>query len=303
MKKIVYTFLFTTLVTGSVFAQEEEASTSAPMKNEKSGGCCGDKNFTPEAGDIGLGFDARPLFGFFTSGTSTSASPNTTNSVIPSIFLRYFLAEDMAVRVNVNMVQQNTIAEAQIWSGNEADAFERVTDTRSNSNGAFALGVGVEKRRGYKRVQGYMGADIQYERRSDRTFYTYGNAMTDADQTPISHNWGQLTNTNALNDANGDPWTGAARRQVANYGATTAAWSLNGIIGAEYYIAPKVSIGGEFKLGYAYSKTKNDGEIQWQMRDGAGTIVENVKQNVGPTSKSYGIRPISGGSIILSMYF
>ena len=127
--------------------------------------------------------------------------------------------------------------------------------------------------------------------------------MNDAEQTPISHNFGNLQNTTGVTDANGDNWTGAATRQLASYNGTIVGWSLNGIIGAEYFLAPKVSVGGEFKLGYAYSKQKNDGVNQWQIRNGDGNVVEIEKPNTSVTDKTYGIRPITGGNIILNMYF
>ena len=133
MKKILYTFLLTAFVAGSVFAQEEEASTeSAPNKEGKS--CCSGKggNRLPEAGDIGLGFDAAPLFNLLSpSSTANYSIPNA------GVFVRYFLADDMAVRVNLGMNQQVTVSEGQVWTGNEADAYERVTDTRTLSNGTF----------------------------------------------------------------------------------------------------------------------------------------------------------------------
>ncbi len=310
MKKIVYSIMCAMLATGVAFAQDEEAAADnggdmATASSSKSGG-----SRLPEAGDIGLGFDGSPLLRFFSSGNDNYGVPDGG-----SIYVRYFLDESTAVRANLAITQRNTINSAEVWTGNELNGLETATDTYANSNGSFILGVGFEKRRGSGRVQGYYGADVQFSRSNSRAFYEYGNAMTTAQQNPVTTYWNgnQLPSYDFVTSPDNSQGTApisnsrwyAPRergRMIADYDASFVTVGINGIIGAEYFIAPKIAIGGEFKWGYGFSRQGSNGVTQWEYVDSFGNVVEEERKD-RTSYRQYGFAPDLSGSVILNMYF
>ena len=319
MKKIIYTILFTALTTGAAFAQDEEVAATEETaaveeKEEKGESCCGDCDKFPKAGDIGLSINSDPLFQYVTSfatnmfGTTNVGSQSTPfdfndvpfrdNGATNGIFVRYFLEDDMVIRATFATTQYNSVEEANVQmdgsfdeDGNLITQADRVTDTRAYSETSFGLGAGVELRRNMgKSFQGYYGGELLYTRTNgNRTFYEYGNDMTAINYNPITSNFAGGENN-------------LATRTLEFASPTTAGVNLSGILGLEWYVTNRVSLGTELKWGYFYTKTKGNSSTTVEYMEQGARKVEEILSNYG-SDKSYGFAPQAAANLWLNIYF
>jgi hypothetical protein len=120
---------------------------------------------------------------------------------------------------------------------------DQVMDKGTFSYAQFALSVGFEKRRGEGRLQGYYGADLFFMYNNgtaaNQNFKgEYANAFTSTNTMPTSTNY--VATVNGYRTSN--------ISQGGQFGVGARAF-----VGAEYFIAPKISIGGELGWGLAYA--------------------------------------------------
>lgn len=326
MKKIIYSILFTALTTGVAFAQDEEAATEEmPAVEEKAekGGCCAGCGFTPKEGDIGVGINAAPFLQYVGSVVSNNGANAALNggpvdwrgNGTNGLFARYFISDDMAVRATFIMHQFNNVHEASTQLDavtNEDGALvtqnDRVTDKMAYSYTDFALGGGVEFRRGSKRLQGYYGGEVMFTRDNGaRVFYDYGNEMTNANYNPITHdfsgeniNIGGTNVTPALlgltNNALGNT------RILEEAAATTVGMQFNGLLGVEWFFAKKMSLGSELKWGYYFSRTAGNASVTAEFMENGVRKVEEFKSDQG-TNRYYGFQPAADAQVWMSFYF
>ena len=150
----------------------------------------------PTKGDISIGIDAVPFFEIFKEG---GRSPGFNfASYIPMIALKYFLADNRALRMEyiINYRSLNAV------------------DYGKDIGTSVGINIGHEWRKGISRVQGYTGV---------QGGFLYGkDKVTDGDDNTQSED-------------------------------STLGFSAMGFIGAEYFIAPKLSIGGQFAWGPLYT--------------------------------------------------
>src|SRR5690606_29560763 len=112
-------------------------------------------------------------------------------------------------------------------------------------------------RRGFGRLQGYYGAELGFNLMSNGAKYEYGNALT-ASTSAVDVNvsgadaLGNGSNVVAGGDIDG---TGAANdyRVTEMKSGLGFMIGLRGFIGAEYFVMPRLSIGGEFGWGLVFS--------------------------------------------------
>ena len=104
MKKIIYSVLIAALTTGAAYAQDEEvavAETESTDSGDEKKGCCAGGDRLPAAGDIGLSVDASSFLqyaGNMFNGENFNSAP-TFDLENQTIMVKYFIADDMAVRV------------------------------------------------------------------------------------------------------------------------------------------------------------------------------------------------------------
>jgi len=147
---------------------------------------------------------------------------------------RYFIKNDLALRLGLNLSFENERTNVYGLNNNEGHY--------TTSQSIVLVNLGIEKHfKGTSRLSPYVGGDI-----------LIGSAG------------------NKLKSENSD-----ATSYVANYNVTSKSSDftigLRGVVGADYYIAPKVYLGGEVGLGF--SKT-------W---DGKSTLETNIN---GTTNKT-----------------
>ena len=209
----------------------------------------------PEAGDWGISVNATPFLNYignFIGGNGLNAAP-TINflSTNQTIMGKYFVDAQTAYRagVRIGFGSASTAVKVPVPVVVPVTFVDDVTKV-SGSN--IGLTAGWEKRRGKTRLQGFYGGEAGISLGTGKTVTTYGNALS-------------ADNTNG----------GLARTKEDKLGSTFG-FGLRGFIGAEYFILPKMSIGGEFGWGLAFTNT-GEGETTTESWDGTAVVTTVAK--------------------------
>ena len=254
--------------------------------------------FLPEAGEWSVGIDATPFlnyFGNFFGKTGPNVAPTWNNySLNQTITGKKMKDANTAYRATIriglnNQKNKNAVTEFVAPATGDvaalSEAPEQKFDVRRASTRNIVLGVGLEKRRGKTRLQGIYGADLLVWGGNTKETFKYGNALTQTTDAVIGNLDANgngtatvyTTDWNAVNPAyatnvvtESTPVAGDAAPGFANVDGVRA------FVGVEYFVAPKVSIGGEFGWGVGYQlNTKN--KATWDA-EGTGTAPGSTQE-------------------------
>ena len=252
----------------------------------------------PEAGDIGVGFDAMPFVEFVTKSIGGSAPAAAFAGFATgqnAIWGKYFLDEKTAVRAQIrpgfgSVTTNNTVSDDNGPVGQNAT----VTDTRKQSYSSIALGGGLEMRRGKGRIQGFYGGELLFSMGSTKTTYQYGNLLTSNNTTATF-----TTDFDDLLAGTADESVGSSRVIEESSGAQLGV-GARGFVGVEWFIAKKVSLA--FEYGWGLSFQSSDVELQkleaWQN----GAYITSTDR-IGSGS-SFGVdTDISGAALRMMFHF
>jgi hypothetical protein len=237
MKKL-FTILALSLVVSSTFAQktkstkvEKETSrmsddTSSPSFESSKG-----EEYMPKQGDWAIGFNVDRIFEYV-----GNAFNGNTNNNAPSVdFLKqgafvgkYFKEDNKAYRVIVNLgYGTDKFTATNNTPGGVFPKRDEETKTRF-SEFDFKIGLGKEWRRGKTRLQGFYGADaiIGYNSGRDQ------EVEVNISNTPSSGAATTSSNVKTTDDNGG----------IFSIG-------VNGFVGAEYFLFPKIAIGAQYNWG------------------------------------------------------
>lgn len=260
----------------------------------------------PEAGDWAVSIDATPFLNYlgnFFGKTAANVAPTWNNySLNQSITGKYFVDATKAYRATVrlgfdNAKQKASIAEYVAPPTGPTDGLSEATALKADqmkvSNRNIVLGFGIEKRKGKTRLQGVYGADLLVWGGSQKEKYKYANALTQSDDASTAFNE-NLDANNAVGSTNfgvnaitGFSTGSNVATSLTGYNNVDAARALsrktNGrigvgvraFIGAEYFILPKMSIGGEFGWGIGYQVNTKD-KSKWDA-EGTGTAAGSTQ--------------------------
>lgn len=199
----------------------------------------------PVSGDIGLGFNAIPMFNYVgnmfnnTVGDTVNATFVNNDNVI---YGKYFTQSDMAIRARVRLRDIYTTERNLVVKQEQLDPNVKVEDMRVTNDQKFQFSVGVEKRRGKGRVTGIYGAELFLTTDKITMDYTYGNAMTEPYIIPLS-------TTNFITGA-----TAKTSNRILSFNSGRMwTYGVLGFIGVEYAFAPKMAVTAEFNWGLGYS--------------------------------------------------
>jgi hypothetical protein len=241
----------------------------------------------PNSGDWAIGIDARPFTKLFNNDSDMGYNFIHDNTLIGKKFINPNMAHRAKLRIAFNSITDD---EYIIKDGQTVpDPTVTVTDTKQSNFTNITVGYGIEKRTGYGRLQVSYGAEILLSYESYNESYTYGNSFSMSNPNPSTFDFG----TNIL--------TPGRRLTFFEQGIelTTA---LRVFLGTEYFIAPKISVGGEFGWGVAYTNT-SDGKWKFASWDAEN---DNVKSDM---DLSGGISGFSfdndnfGGAIFFMFHF
>lgn len=205
----------------------------------------------PQKGDFAIGVCATPFLNFFgdfakINSTAAFASSKVWTDMIPNtIYGKYFLTDNMAVRAKLRIEKNSsTITESiakSVWA--VATVPEYVEDKYTHSTTNILLSAGIEKRRGYGRLQGFYGVDATISLQNGvKDSYEYGNAIDATTPAPVRTDFG-------ANSSGGNKWV-TEKSTGAIFGIGVGAF-----VGVEYFFAPKMSFGGEFGWGIGINQS------------------------------------------------
>lgn len=253
----------------------------------------------PQKGDFAIGVSATPFLDFVGNATKinnneTFSSPASWNFIDPSkmyIFGKYFLNDNTAIRAKVR-IGLNSETETALSVKNGTTENEMVEDTWTHSTTNVVLAGGIEKRRGYGRLQGYYGAEAMITILGGATdTYEYGNEINKTYTTPARHDFNG-------NVAGGYYLTKNTTKSLLGFG-------VGAFVGVEYFFAPKMSVGGEFGWGIGINQSDNvTGNSEQTDEYWNGEEVQSDKVNAGGKVTSFNIDTRStGGQIFLLFHF
>jgi hypothetical protein len=227
MKKILLS-TFALFVFGFAQAQDgAETSASQSPSYESSKG----EEYLPKAGDYAIGFNANGIFRYLGNafnGTVNNAAPDLTNLKGGAFVGKKFITDNQAYRVVVNIGLISDKTTSTFKTG--AAPLAVITRDSVVSVSAFdiQLGFGKEWRRGKSRLQGFYGADALVGfNNGTKTITDVNQVNTQPAPLPV------VTTASKVTVDNGS---------IFNFG-------INGFVGAEYFIFPKMSLGAQYNWG------------------------------------------------------
>jgi len=243
------------------------------------------EKYLPETGDWSIGYNAEPILnlvgrvmGGSTSGTSLSNPMGYTNYITGKYYRDEKTAYRAAVGINFGSATQNQLV-PDVTSTSTPPAM--VKDSWKHSTNSITLGAGMEKRRGTTRLQGYYGAMVMFDFGGSDDSYKYGNALS---STNTFH-------TNTFSQGAG---------VTDNKAGSTLGVSLNGFIGAEYFIAPKISVGAEYWWGIGFSST-GEGSMKTETWDASSSAATTTTVKTGGAG-SFNLGN-SVGMLLINLHF
>lgn len=255
------------------------------------------ENWLSQDGDWGLTFDANPFLNYAGNLFNGANSNGIGNGLT--------WANDNFAIQGKKLVNANTAYRAKLRIGFGSDRqtilvddvtststpAAQVDDVAKSSYMNIDLGIGLEKRVGSTRIVGVYGGEFGFGVGSSKTSFEYGNALT-------------TTNTNHTNSFE----QGAGLTERKN--GSTFYVGLRAFAGVEWFVAPKVSLSGEYTWGLALSSTGH-GESTVESWDaaanggnGAVTSTTTVGNPNSPKLNSFGIdNNVTGATIGINFYF
>jgi hypothetical protein len=227
----------------------------------------------PEQGDWSVGIDASPLLNYagnFFGKTNSNASPSfnfiTKDQTLTG---KYFKDAQTAYRVglriglNSQTTRKMVVDRAAVpTSTNYPAAVVMTENSWKRSNNALGLSAGIEKRKGKTRLQGIYGAEAGFYISASKDKFSYGNALIPTGTTPVfvdsiadamtSSTLGNANNINTKPPIQGVDANGARIKERKN--GITLSIGARAFVGVEYFILPKISLGGEFGWGIGFTR-------------------------------------------------
>lgn len=309
MKKRV--LIVTTLLTSMLSHAQEASSGDEVIKNKKG------HEILPKKGDIGLGFNTIPILDMFL-GTLNRATPFAGSSNVVSfvqasnnqIVGKYYLDATTAIRgrVGINTLSGSMTAQVQdakaMYNASlgtlddmNAASLIRVDDKLKFSKRNVLITVGYEKRRGYRRLQGFYGGEIGFGTTGSKQSVEYGNDFSD--QYPV-----QFTNNfNSFGVTTVNPIAaGRTTRTLEAKNTGGIRFGVRGFIGIEYFIFSKISIGAEYGWGYSVTSrraTTSTREVYNNGQKGPEVFIEEV--DIDSSEKLKGFSVDNNNGSIFSM--
>lgn len=222
----------------------------------------------PEAGDWAIGIDATPFLNYagnMFGKTAANVAPtfdfhNTQQIITGKYFKDASTAYRGSLRIGMNSNTQRAMVADRMTPSNTVVTYPSqdpmVENTWKASSTDIGLSGGLEMRKGKTRLQGYYGGEVGLYFGTSKDKFTYGNALSTNTLNPVNvsgaDQFAGSGNINAAAPIQGI--IGDARVTERKNGATIG-FGVRGFIGAEFFILPKLSLGGEFGWGLGISST------------------------------------------------
>lgn len=267
-----------------------------------------DMNKKAESGDISIGFnyDLTPNvnLGAFGVGGGGGGTPSTGNHWRndafgnAQIFGRYYLSSDLAIRAGLGINSTSTTdvskdssnwsrtvtdSEGSVTADSDSASYSEVTTETGQFN--FSIAPGIEKHFSTgSNIDPYVGAQIPIA------------ILGGMDST--------VTQERSGYDASGTEVSYDSERSLEMSGGF--GWGVQGIVGFNWFVDDKVSIGMEYKLGFMSTSQGGEttGTLSEEADDGnVNKSVENDTWSHQTESTEGGLNTMSRGGINVSIFF
>ncbi len=312
MKKFATLCVLATTVGISAIAQTEQSATPKPEKAPLSFKSKNGHEVLPQKGEWALGISATSFLNYagnLLNGNALNTAPTFNTANTPSAFgigqlggyavmAKYMKRSDFAYRARFQANFGSTTLRNLVSKNDTAPNPYKPTFAEDKSvNGAHTvlLGLGFEKRRGTGRVQAFYGAEGLIGLSGSTRTITYGNTIDSVFKTPVS--------TTDFNAGTSAPVTTTRVTEVKS--GNSFLFGVRGFGGVEYFIAPKISLGGElgYTLGFSTNGKASRTDETWNLVDKkTNSITTESYTNGGVKSFGMGLDNINAG-INLHFYF
>ncbi len=268
----------------------------------------------PKEGDIALGFNAVPMLDLvFNSLRYVSimgnSAPTAVNVAAPAVQYvqasnnqivgKYYLDAQTAIRarVGINTLSGsmiNRVQDAEVMyqatlgttQDIQAASLIRVEDKLKYSKSNIVFAAGYEKRRGYRRLQGFYGGEIGIGSTHAKQSVTYGNAFSDVYEVEYT------TNFNTFATSVQGPTSPRTVRNLSTRERGGFRFGLRGFIGVEYFVFPKISVSAEYGWGYSIATRrgfKSTQEVFVNGQNGPTVFIEETNQDNSERTKGFSV--------------
>jgi hypothetical protein len=200
-----------------------------------------------------------------------------------------------AYRVNVGLNMSSLEGKNLVQSATSNNPQVQVMDRKTYSSTYIFLGFGLEHRRGLGRLQGIYGLEASVSLNSSQSTYAYGNALTVAIPFTSFTIWDEF-------NANPAFQTSGSSRTVKSSTGTQFSMGVGGFIGAEYFFAPKLSLGGELRL-LLRTAPGSSGSATIEYVDFNNLTLNKLNKDLPSGSTNLLLTTVTTGSLNLNIYF
>ena len=263
------------------------------------------KVMLPEEGDWSISTEANEFLKFAADlihiGGESAATPpkfkgNNEDNVTYSVTGKRFISATKAERFSLRVFGQNDMMSAYV-APNSGDG-DDVKDVMRSRDNMIAVGYGKEFRKGASssRLQGFYGYEALLAVGSSGTSYKYGN---DLEANFVSNDFGGNLSS-------------PDERITGSTNGLDLAVGARGFIGVEYFVVPKISIGGEYGWGIGIhrdfgGKTKsehvNDGDKESKTASSGGLFIGNQRENSTGQTDLWMNSFSPSGNLSINFYF
>ncbi|PBQ30372.1 hypothetical protein CNR22_00870 [Sphingobacteriaceae bacterium] len=274
----------------------------------------------PQAKDWSIGLDATRLI-----KNASFDFVSTSQAITGKYFKDASTAYRIGVRIGVNSWTTKAMVTDRAAASSTIIAYPAAVPSKENSwrraSTSIGLSFGIEKRRGATRLQGVYGVEGGVYLSTTNDKFTYGNKLNvssspqlvidpagDAMSSPI---FGNANNVDTVPRIQGVQGSARVTERKNGLALTIGARVF---VGAEYFVLPKMSIGGEFGWGAAFStsgrsetKLESIGQSNIQGSTGASvkstTIDGGASNHVGIDTDNTNLLGGLSASLRLNLYF
>jgi len=284
------------MLTVSVFAQVNDKDGEVNMMSKRG------EYILPVEGDFALGINAIPIVEYFgnlfngkTNNTASFRAMNWNRTINnPVLFGKYYLSDKSAIRAGLTIGIENSVDRENVMMNQQIpDPKVTVTDVWSHTGTTLGIGGDYLMYRGKGRLQGFYGGGLSFVYNKSKDSYTYGNLITTEFSAPYWYDFTAYSAPTVGTTSGGTrPLSQSSNR---SYGIT-----LSGVVGVEYFVAPKISIGGEFRLGL-YAGIDTYGKTTVERWTGTEREVETLPKAANDNKVAF--KNASTGSIFMMFHF
>lgn len=264
MKKLLLLTLFTFYIV-SLIAQE---TTSSQIYNKKG------TAILPVKGDWVLGVDAAPFLDYIGNLVLISNEDNKapefafTAQRPGQLFGKYYLKDRKALRVGLKLgITSRTDKDGNPFDSDEID---KLTENSLN----IGIAAGIENHRLITgRLRGFYGYEIGINKTPFVGLDFNGTNMVT----------GKVAFEDGIDNSN----------DYVESGGNTIDVFAKGIVGIEYFIAPKISLSGEFGIGLGY---KNTSERKYEPDTGSDVVFDAGSSEISVSNTA-------SGALVLLFHF